>query len=138
MNLNKDRENAMKKFPLILVLGSVALLTACASAVKPTYVSPTQYQALNCQQFQAEYNRIQQHIENGVEPAKRTGVGVGVGLGGGWGRGGWGFGPSISVNMGQSSNTKKTELSRLLGEQEAIVQAAQFKGCPIIVRNAQK
>ncbi len=62
-------------------------------------------------------------------------MGVGVGLGGGWGRGGWGFGPSISVNMGQSSNTKKTEISKLLGEQEAIVQSAQFKSCPIIVRN---
>lgn len=127
----------MKKFPLILVLGSVAFLTACASAVKPTYVSPAQYQALNCQQFQAEYNRIQQYIENGVEPAKRTGVGVGVGLGGSFGRGGWGFGPSISLNTSQSSNTKKTELSRLMGEQEAIVQAAQFKNCPIIVRNSQ-
>ncbi|HHP8296938.1 TPA: hypothetical protein ACSIU4_002439, partial [Acinetobacter baumannii] len=46
----------------------------------------------------------------------------------------WGFGPSISVNMGQSSSTKNTELSRVLGQQEAIVQAAQFKNCPIIVR----
>ncbi len=49
-------------------------------------------------------------------------------LGGGWGsRGGWGVAPSVSVNMGQSSNTKRTELARLLGEQEAIVQAAKFK-----------
>ena len=70
----------------------------------------------------------------GVEPAKRTGVGVGLGLGGGFGRGGWGFGPSISVNMGQSSNTKNTELARLLGEQEAVVQAARFKNCPIILQ----
>ncbi|MNJ00858.1 hypothetical protein D3C73_1603040 [compost metagenome] len=71
-----------------------------------------------------------------MQPAKRTGVGVGVGLGGGWGsRGGWGIGPSVSVNMGQSSNTKKTELARLLGEQEAVVQAAKFKNCPIIIRN---
>ncbi|EPQ4098221.1 hypothetical protein LHU74_003945, partial [Acinetobacter baumannii] len=29
---------------------------------------------------------------------------------------------------------KNTELSRVLGQQEAIVQAAQFKNCPIIVR----
>ena len=56
-------------------------------------------------------------------------MGVGLGLGGGWGRGGWGFGPSISVNMGQSSNTKNTELSRLYGQQDAISQAAQFKNC---------
>ena len=83
-----------------------------------------------------ELNRIQQYINNGVQPAKRTGVGVGLGVGGGWGSGGWGWGigPSISVNLGQSSNTKNTELARLLGEQEAVVQAAQFKNCPIIVR----
>jgi hypothetical protein len=37
--------------------------------------------------------------------------------------------------MGQSSNSKNTELARLLGEQEAVVQAAKFKNCPIIVRN---
>ena len=71
-----------------------------------------------------------------MQAPKRSGVGVGVGLGGGWGsRGGWGIGPSVSVNMGQSSNTKNTELARLLGEQEAIVQAAQFKNCPLTVRN---
>ena len=126
----------MKTIYLTLLLGSTLVLAACATTVKPTYVSPTQYQALNCQQLQSEYNRIQQYVDNGVQTPKHTGVGVGVGVGGGWGsRGGWGIGPSVSVNMGQSSNTKKTELSRLLGEQEAVVQAAQFKNCPIIIRN---
>lgn len=125
----------MKTIYLSLLLGSTVLLGACATMVKPSYVSPTQYQALNCQQLQREYNRIQQYIDNGVQAPKRTGVGVGVGVGGGWGsHGGWGIGPSVSVNMGQSSNTKNTELARLLGEQEAVVQAAQFKNCPIIVR----
>ena len=126
----------MKTMYLSLLLGSTLLLGACATTVKPTYVSPTQYQALSCQQLQSEYNRIQQYIDSGVQLPKRSGVGVGVGVGGGWGsHGGWGIGPSVSVNMGQSSNTKKTELARLLGEQEAMVQAAQFKNCPIIVRN---
>ena len=126
----------MKTIYLTLLLGSTLVLAACATTVKPTYVSPTQYQALNCQQLQSEYNRIQQYIDSGVQPPKRSGVGVGVGVGGGWGsHGGWGIGPSVSVNMGQSSNTKKTELARLLGEQEAVVQAAQFKNCPIIIRN---
>lgn len=125
----------MKRLYWMPVLAATMLLGACASTVKPTYVSPTQYQALNCQQLQAEYNRIQLYIDNGVQTPKRTGVGVGVGLGGGWGsRSGWGFGPSISVNMGQSMNTKNTELSKVLGQQDAIVQAAQFKGCPIIVK----
>lgn len=112
---------------------TVTLLSACATTVKPTYVSPTQYQALNCAQISSEFDRIQQYIHNGVQTPKRTGVGVGLGVGGGWGsRGGWGIGPSISVNMGQSSNTKNTELARLYGEQDALSQAAQFKNCPYV------
>ncbi len=124
----------MKRLYWLPVLATTLFLGACASTVKPAYVSPTQYQSLNCQQLQAEYNRIQHYIDNGVQTPKRTGVGVGVGLGGGWGKGGWGFGPSISVNMGQSMNTKNTELANVLGQQDAIVQAAKFKGCPIIVK----
>ncbi|OTG63857.1 hypothetical protein [Acinetobacter silvestris] len=122
----------MKAFNLGLLALSSILLTACATMVKPSYVSPTQYQAMNCAQISAEFDRIQQYINNGVQPAKRTGVGVGLGLGGGWGRGGWGFGPSVSVNLGQSSNTKNSELSQLYGQQEALSQAAQFKNCPYI------
>lgn len=124
----------MKKHHLaLLAVLPVALLTACATTVKPQYVSPTQYQGLTCAQLQSEYNRIQNYINNGVEnTSARTGVGVGVGLGGGWGsRGGWGLIPSISINMGQSSNTKNSELSRVLGQQDAVVQAAKFKNCPI-------
>ncbi|ENU32321.1 hypothetical protein [Acinetobacter parvus] len=128
----------MKRLYWMPVLAASMLLGACASTVKPAYVSPTQYQSLNCQQLQAEYNRIQQYIDNGVQTPKRTGVGVGVGLGGGWGKGRWGFGPSISVNMGQSMNTKNTELANVLGQQDAIVQAARFKGCPIIVKQRPK
>ncbi|MHA3048470.1 hypothetical protein [Acinetobacter sp. ANC 4641] len=107
-------------------------LTGCATTVKPSYVSPTQYQALNCTQLQSEYDRIQHYLEQGVEPEKRTGVGVGVGVGGGFGRGGWDFGPTFSVNLGQSSNTKRSEISQLLGQQDAIVQAAHFKNCRIL------
>ncbi|HQV25560.1 MAG TPA: hypothetical protein PLT61_01785 [Acinetobacter johnsonii] len=128
----------MKHLSRLSVISATLLLGACASTVKPTYVSPTQYQALNCQQLQSEYNRIQHYVDTGVQTPKRTGVGVGVGLGGGWGRGGWGFGPSISVNMGQSMNTKNTELAQLLGQQDAIAQAAKFKGCPIIIRSTVK
>ncbi|MFW1755269.1 hypothetical protein [Acinetobacter wanghuae] len=125
----------MKLLKLTFALGALALLSACAGTVKPSYVSPTKYQSFNCQQLQGEYNRIQRYIDGGVTTPKRTGVGVGVGLGGGFGsRGGWGIGPSVSVNMGQSSNTKKTELARVLGEQEAIVETARYKSCPIIIR----
>ena len=122
-----------KNVSLGLLTLSVALLSGCATTVKPTYVSPTQYQALNCAQISAEFDRIQQYINNGVQPPKSKGVGVGLGVGGGWGsRGGWGIGPSISVNMGQSSATKNTELARLYGEQDALTQAAQFKNCGFV------
>ncbi|EPF69928.1 hypothetical protein [Acinetobacter rudis] len=122
----------MKAINLALVAGGVVLLSACATTVKPTYVSPTQYQSLTCAQLSEEFNRIQTYINNGVQPAKRTGMGVGLGVGGGYGRGGWGIGPTISVNMGQSSNTKNTELSRLYGQQDALSQAAQFKNCAFV------
>ncbi|MFT4021119.1 MAG: hypothetical protein QM666_06355 [Acinetobacter sp.] len=124
----------MKK-PLFLGTAMAMLLSACSTVpIKPSYVSPTQYQSLNCSQLQSEYNRLQQYLDRGVQPAKRTGMGVGFGLGGGWGRGGWGFGPSLSFNLGQSSNSKRTETSRLMGQQEAVVQAAKFKNCAMIIR----
>lgn len=115
-----------------VLTSAVLLLGGCASSVKPLYVSPTQYQALNCQQLHAEYGRIAQYIQRGVSSPRTTGVGVGLGIGGIFGRGGgWGIGPSVSVNVGQSQRTQNSELSRVLGEQDAIAQAAQFKGCPI-------
>lgn len=122
----------MKSIYIALMVGATVLLGGCASTAKPMYVSPTQYQSLTCGQINDEFNRIQTYINNGVQTPKRTGMGVGVGLGGGYGRGGWGFGPSISVNMGQSSNTKNTELSRLYGQQDALSQAAQFKNCAVV------
>jgi hypothetical protein len=126
----------MKQISIVWLLAGLGGLTACSShPVKATYVSPTQYQSFTCPQLHSEYKRLQQYIENGVETPKRTGMGVGIGLGGGWGsRSGWGLAPNVSVNLGQSSNTQRTELSRLLGQQDAIVQAAEFKGCPIAVR----
>lgn len=130
-----------KALQLSFVTMGVLLLSACATTVKPTYISPTHYQSLDCNQIGAEFGRIQQYINNGVQPAKSKGFGVGLGLGGGWGsRGGWGIGPSISVNMGQSSETKNSELSRLYGEQDALTQAATFKRCSIIPKRniAQK
>ena len=127
------KQTSMNILQLGLLTLTLSLLTACATTVKPTYVSPTQYQSLNCAQISAEFSRIQQYLNEGVQTPKRTGMGVGVGLGGGWGsRGGWGIGPSISVNMGQSSDTKKTEISRLYGQQDALTQAAQFKNCGFV------
>ncbi len=117
----------MKGLNVVPLVAASLLLGACATTVKPTYVSPTQYQSLNCSQLQSEYNRIQTYINSGVQTPKRTGVGVGLGLGGGWGRGGWGFGPSVSVNLGQSSETKNTELSRVLGGSRRLLKLHSLK-----------
>lgn len=112
---------------------SALLLSACATGpVKPSYVSPTQYQGLTCEQLRLEYNRIGAYLKSGVEVPKRRSMGVGFGLGGVIGRGGsGGIVPSISVNMGESSVSPRTEYARILGQQEAVAQAATFKGCPL-------
>src|SRR5690606_29134966 len=103
----------MKLVKLSLSIAALALLSACATTVKRTYVSPSQYQAVGGQQLQGEYNSIQKYINNGVEAPKQTSVGVGVGLGGDWdSRGGRGIGPRVSLAIGQSSNTKRTALAR--------------------------
>lgn len=60
----------MKGLYIAPLVAATLLLGACATTVKPTYVSPTQYQSLSCQQLQSEYNRIQQYIDNGVQTPK--------------------------------------------------------------------
>lgn len=125
MNLKSNK----LRFSLIV---TALTLAGCATPIRPQYVSPVKYQSLNCGQLQSEYDRLQRYVVNGVEPETRSGVAYGVGIGGfGWGRRGWGISPSISVGGGQSSTTQRTEKSRLLGEQDAIVQQANFKGCRI-------
>ena len=63
---------AMKMVMQLSAVGTVAvLMTACATTVKPSYVSPTQSQALNCVQLGAEFNRIQQYINTAQEDMQR-------------------------------------------------------------------
>lgn len=117
---------------MIAVLTALTGLVGCAGQVQPQYVSPVQFQGWDCAQLHSEYARIGQQLKNGVEPEKRIGSGVRVGLGGGWSSGGgFGIGPTISVGMGQSQNSKRTEIAKLYGQMDAIEQAANFKRCPI-------
>lgn len=120
-----------KRVAVVFILAGLG--SGCAhQPVKPAYVSPVPFQSWNCAQLHTEYARISTHISQGIETPSRTGVGVGIGLGGGWGyRGGWGVVPSISIGMGESRNTQRTQLAELYGQQDAIAQTAQFKGCPI-------
>lgn len=110
---------------------AVLMLMGCAiQPVKPLYVSAVQYQSLDCGQLRAEYARLGQYLKNGVDVPSQRSVGVGFGLGGMLGHGG-GIVPSISINVGQSSNSPRTEYAKLLGQQEAVAQAAAFKGCAL-------
>lgn len=114
------------------------LLTACATgSITPSYVSPSKYQALDCSQLQQEHQRLQVYLDKGVQgSASRIGTGIGIGLGGGYSSGGgWGIMPSISINMGQSTTTKRTETARLMGEQDAVAQASKFKNCPFELKS---
>lgn len=116
-----------------LVVGAVCLgLVGCSlSPVKPMYVSPTQYQGWGCEQLRLEYNRIGQYLKSGIEVPKQQTFGVGFGLGGViGGRHGGGIVPSVSVNMGQYQNSARTEYAKVLGQREAVAQAAEFKNCP--------
>lgn len=116
-------------------LGAVGLLGCASTPPKPLYVSPTEYQSLNCSQLRAEYLRISQYLRDGIEVPKQRSSGVSVGLGGVFGSGGRvGVVPSISVGMSERSNTERTEYSRILGQRAAIAQAAEFKSCPVVVR----
>lgn len=118
----------MKKTALMLL--PLGLLAGCATGpVRPTYVSPVQYQSWGCEPLRLEYNRLGQVLAQGVEPPQRTNVGVGVGLGGVIGHGG-GVYPSVSIRMGQSQNSMRTEVARLLGQRDALAQASRFQNCP--------
>jgi hypothetical protein len=114
---------------------AVVMLMGCAiQPVKPLYVSAAQYQSFDCGQLRAEHARISLYLKNGVDVPSQRSVGVGFGLGGVLGHGG-GIVPSISIHMGQSSNSPRTEYAKLLGQQEAVVQAAAFKGCALPTAN---
>jgi len=124
------------KTAVLLGIGVVFGLVGCASTPpKPLYVSPTQYQSLTCPQLRSEYLRMSQYLRDGVEVPKQRSSGVSVGLGGVFGSGGRvAVVPSVSVGMSERSNTARTEYARLLGQRDAVAQAAEFKGCPVVVR----
>ncbi len=123
-----------KAIPLC-VIGMLGLIGCASTPPKPLYVSPTEYQNLTCPQLRAEYVRISQYLRDGIEVPKQRSSGVSVGLGGVFGSGGRvGIIPSISVGMSERSNTARTEYSRILGQRAAMAQAAEFKGCPVVLR----
>ncbi len=108
-----------------------ALLAGCASSsgeIRPTYVSPIQYQHHTCRQLGAEAERVSRRASDaaGVQDAKRTqdqwATGAAIVV----------FWPAAFFVGGDGQNA--AELARLKGEFEAIEQAAIQKNCNLQVQ----
>lgn len=121
----------------LAAVSAVTLMVAgCASApVKPTYVSSAVYKDYTCAQLEQEYRRVNEHVRTTSTERKgfdMTGIGVGITAGRG------GVYPSVSVGMGRGSDSSNPRLSRLLGERDAVVESARFKGCDFRMPHLEK
>lgn len=115
----------MKK-RLSSVLLTVVALMGCATSSKniaPTYVSPMQYQAYDCDQITAEVTRLQARVnqlggrldEAASNDKALTAVGVIL------------FWPALFALGG--TKQQEAEYARLTGEYEALQQVAVMKKC---------
>jgi hypothetical protein len=104
------------------------LLAGCASSsaeIRPSYVSPLQYQNLSCQQLGAEAERVSRRASEvaGVQDSNKTSdawvTGAAIVL----------FWPAAFFVKGDGQAA--AELARLKGEFEAIEQASIQKNCGI-------
>lgn len=115
----------------VLLVGVVG----CASKPTPTYVSSTVYKDYSCAQLNQEYKRVNTAISadnNAGSILTSTGVNIGVHAGRG------GIYPTVSLGLGSSKDTTNHKLSRLLGERDAVAQAAKFKGCDFPMPHIKK
>jgi hypothetical protein len=118
---------------ILLAVGILAL-TGCASSsdkVAPTYISPMQYDAYNCQQLAEEAQRISAHVTGaaGAQDSQAT-------------KDAWAttaaiivFWPAAFFVQGDKQNA--AELARLKGEMDAVEQASIRKQCGIQFRRPQ-
>jgi len=110
----------------------VAMLFAgCASssdAIRPSYVSPLQYQNLTCQQIGAEMERVSRRASEvaGVQDSNKTSdawvTGAAIVL----------FWPAAFFVKGDGPTA--AELARLKGEFEALEQTGNQKNCNLRVQ----
>jgi hypothetical protein len=121
----------MRQVGSVALLGFATILGACASSsseIRPTYVSPLQYQHLSCQQIAAEAERVSQRAAElaGVQDSKSTSdavaTGVGVVL----------FWPTLLFIKGDGQTA--AELGRLRGEFDALEKVAIEKNCGLRFR----
>ncbi|PIE47243.1 MAG: hypothetical protein CSA42_04675 [Gammaproteobacteria bacterium] len=113
-----------------VTIAMVIGLAGCASKgdITPQYISPSNYANYDCFTLNQEYQRINQYIEgtqNQVNGLKASGMRIG--LAGSSHR----IYPTISFGLepNGSNDARKTKLSHLFGESDAIIQAARIKAC---------
>ena len=107
------------------VIAAAALITACATSsenITAKYVSPAQYNSLNCQQIEAEMIRVGNQARSvaGVQDSKATGDAVATGIGA------LVFWPALFFLVG---GDKERELAQLKGERQALERVAIQKEC---------
>jgi hypothetical protein len=122
----------MKK--IIACLFPIALIGCAKSSgeIRPSYVSPLQYQSYDCQQIGAEAQRVSLRANElaGVQDDKRdqdalaTGAAIVI------------FWPAAFFVGGDGQTA--SELARLKGEFEALEQAGIQKKCGIAVKGKDK
>ena len=119
----------MKTF-IVAALSASIVLSGCATASKditPTYTSPMQYQAYDCDQLASESQRIQARVvqlggrlDTAASNDKAI-AGVGVIL----------FWPALFALGG--TKQQEADYGRLRGEYDAVQQSAVIKKCPGMV-----
>lgn len=112
-----------------LMAMAVSGLSGCASTnITPQYISPNTYASYGCDGLNQEYKRIKTYIDSTeAEKSSFSTSGVSIGLAGTNHH----IYPSISVGLGNggTASARKTKLSRLYGEHDAVVQAGRLQGC---------
>lgn len=114
------------RVPSAVAMATVLLTVGCATASKdiaPTYISPMQYQAYDCDQIAAEIARVQARVqqiggrldEAASNDKKITGVGLVL------------FWPAFFALGG--TKEQEAEFARLKGEYDALESAAIAKRC---------
>lgn len=98
--------------------------------IKASYVSPLQYQGYSCEQISQELLRVNARIIEVTgqqdKEADKDAAAVGVGM--------LCFWPALFFTIGTD---KEDELSRLMGEDEAIQNMAAQKNCDVSVELAE-
>jgi hypothetical protein len=114
--------NVGRVFAAILVLPFVVSCATSPSKISPAYVSPLQYADYSCDQIRAELQRVNARVMEVAgkqkKQSKNDKVAMGVGLVLFW--------PALFFLAG---GDREEELSRLMGEYDALETVAIQKNC---------